>query len=126
MASTGLSRRRVANGPQLASPSTPTSPSTSSTITPTAATLSHAGSAFEGGSKVAYDPRDLESVDDEVKEGGKVPKLTLMEELLLLGIKDKQVSVNVLSLDPPSFRRTVVRKWHLNHHSTFSRLIFFC
>lgn len=36
------------------------------------------------GSKVAYDPRDI----DESKS---TPKLTLMEEVLLLGLKDKQV-----------------------------------
>lgn len=34
--------------------------------------------------KVAYDPRDI----DESKS---TPKLTLMEEVLLLGLKDKQV-----------------------------------
>lgn len=36
--------------------------------------------------KVAYDPRDI----DESKS---TPKLTLMEEVLLLGLKDKQVFV---------------------------------
>lgn len=35
--------------------------------------------------KVAYDPRDI----DESKS---TPKLTLMEEVLLLGLKDKQVT----------------------------------
>jgi golgi phosphoprotein 3 len=55
--------------------------------------ISHAGSAFEGGSKIAFDPRDLEDVGaEERKVGGKVPRLTIMEEILLLGIKDKQVS----------------------------------
>ncbi|KAF9015768.1 GPP34-domain-containing protein [Hymenopellis radicata] len=44
----------------------------------------HAGSAFAGGSKIAYDPRDLVGADEQT------PKLTLMEEVLLLGIKDKQ------------------------------------
>lgn len=38
--------------------------------------------------KIAYDPRDL---DDE-SELNQNPKLTLMEECLLLGLKDKQVS----------------------------------
>lgn len=52
----------------------------------------HAGSAFEGGNRVAFDPRDLEDVGAEEKRvGGKVPRLTIMEEVLLLGIKDKQV-----------------------------------
>jgi golgi phosphoprotein 3 len=59
--------------------------------------LLHAGSAFEGGSKVAYDPRDLEDTKgEEAKTGGKLPKLTIMEEVLLLGIKDKQVRFTTL------------------------------
>ncbi len=52
----------------------------------------HAGSAFEGGSKIAYDPRDLEREDEDARLGGKPPRLTIMEEVLLLGLKDKQVS----------------------------------
>ena len=51
----------------------------------------HAGSAFEGGNKIAYDPRDLEREDEDRRQGGKAPKLTIMEEVLLLGLKDKQV-----------------------------------
>jgi len=39
---------------------------------------------MEGGSKVAYDPRDLGNEDTAL------PKLTLLEEILLLGLKDKQ------------------------------------
>ena len=54
-------------------------------------TPSHAGSAFEGGGGVAYHPKDLDQNEESV-DGGKMPKLTLMEEVLLLGIKDKQVS----------------------------------
>lgn len=54
--------------------------------------VSHAGSAFEGGSKIAYDPRDLEREDEDVRQGGRAPWLTIMEEVLLLGLKDKQVS----------------------------------
>jgi Golgi phosphoprotein 3 len=50
------------------------------------------GSAFERGSKIAYDPRDLDGANEDTgKLGGKLPKLTIMEEVLLLGIKDKQV-----------------------------------
>jgi golgi phosphoprotein 3 len=41
----------------------------------------------ENGHKIAYDPRDL----NESAERSKQPKLTLMEEVLLLGLKDKQV-----------------------------------
>ena len=52
----------------------------------------HAGSAFEGGSKIAFDPRDLQQdASEEARTGGKMPRLTIMEEVLLLGIKDKQV-----------------------------------
>lgn len=97
MASSGLSRRRVAgvssslheddaegiwpngNGASMAS-SVNNLPK-----------LSHAGSAFEGGSKVAYDPHELERESEEARVGGKLPKLTIMEEVLLLGLKDKQV-----------------------------------
>lgn len=41
----------------------------------------------ENGHKIAYDPRDI----SENAERNKQPKLTLMEEVLLLGLKDKQV-----------------------------------
>ncbi|ROV90778.1 hypothetical protein VMCG_09399 [Cytospora schulzeri] len=40
----------------------------------------------ENGHKIAYDPRDI----SESTERSKQPKLTLMEEVLLLGLKDKQ------------------------------------
>ncbi|KAJ7614425.1 Golgi phosphoprotein 3-domain-containing protein [Roridomyces roridus] len=75
MASAGLSRRRA---PQA------------SVSTGDDDDATHAGSAFAGGARVAYDPRDLPSSDDTEGTGGSVPKLTLMEEVLLLGIKDKQ------------------------------------
>jgi golgi phosphoprotein 3 len=41
----------------------------------------------ENGHKIAFDPRDI----SESAERNKQPKLTLMEEVLLLGLKDKQV-----------------------------------
>lgn len=41
----------------------------------------------ENGHKIAYDPRDI----SESAERNKQPKLTLMEEVLLMGLKDKQV-----------------------------------
>lgn len=44
----------------------------------------------ENGHKIAFDPRDI----SESAERSKQPKLTLMEEVLLLGLKDKQVSHN--------------------------------
>lgn len=37
--------------------------------------------------KIAFDPRDMEEGEERLK----FPKLTLMEEVLLLGLKDKQV-----------------------------------
>ncbi|PWY76260.1 GPP34-domain-containing protein [Aspergillus heteromorphus CBS 117.55] len=40
----------------------------------------------ENGHKIAFDPRDI----SETEERSKQPKLTLMEEVLLLGLKDKQ------------------------------------
>ncbi|EOD49925.1 vacuolar protein sorting-associated protein 74 [Neofusicoccum parvum] len=40
----------------------------------------------ENGHKIAYDPRDI----SESAERSKQPKLTLMEEVLLMGLKDKQ------------------------------------
>ena len=101
MSSTGLSRRRVHNSATSSSnslPSTPTPPTTTSPPSDqqsaSKVTVSHAGSAFEGGSKVAFDPRDLERDGEDIKVGGKMPRLTLMEEVLLLGIKDKQVSAH--------------------------------
>ena len=41
----------------------------------------------ENGHKIAFDPRDI----SESEERNKQPKLTLMEEILLMGLKDKQV-----------------------------------
>lgn len=41
----------------------------------------------ENGHMIAFDPRDI----SESVERSKQPKLTLMEEILLLGLKDKQV-----------------------------------
>ncbi|CDO76679.1 hypothetical protein BN946_scf184305.g11 [Trametes cinnabarina] len=100
----GLSRRRV---PASASASTPTadnddadgawgfngSASTAGSVSRSDSLQSptlHAGSAFEGGSKIAVDPRELEREDEDARLGGKPPRLTIMEEVLLLGLKDKQ------------------------------------
>ena len=44
-------------------------------------------SSGENGHKIAFDPRDI----SENAERNKQPKLTLMEEVLLIGLKDKQV-----------------------------------
>ena len=42
----------------------------------------------ENGHKIAFDPRDM----SESAERSKQPVLTLMEEVLLMGLKDKQAS----------------------------------
>lgn len=85
----GLSRRRVNTVPV-----SPSSDPSSSSFT------SHAGSAFAGGNKIAFDPRDLERDEEESKAGGKIPHLTLMEEVLLLGLKDRQASLTVIQSSP--------------------------
>lgn len=64
---------------------------------PAADSSKNGGAAGESGSytttsgnghKIAFDPRDI----SESAERNKQPKLTIMEEVLLLGLKDKQVS----------------------------------
>lgn len=107
----GLSRRRVAaasssndiDDEQTTSASRPaTTPSSTSNSFQdiNGARAAHAGTALEGGSKIAYDPRDLVGSGSGGDEEGKVPKLTLLEEVLLLGIKDRAVSLrsHLLSL----------------------------
>ena len=90
----GLSRRRV--GGAASSSNTDDDDVTQrpalGNSTPPPTNHHHAGSAFEGGSKIAFDPRDLQQdATEEARIGGKMPRLTIMEEVLLLGIKDKQV-----------------------------------
>lgn len=107
----GLSRRRVGGGTSANSPATsgragspesnptPTSGNndlsagqrgTNSSSQPPAGLTRNNSSAPTGDStsnhKIAYDPRDL----DESQENSLNPKLTIMEEILLLGLKDKQ------------------------------------
>lgn len=86
MASSGLTRRRgVGNtstdpdneGSRVASPA----PKPTSNNAPE--TSYESG---ENGHKIAFDPRDI----SENAERSKQPKLTLMEEILLMGLKDKQ------------------------------------
>ncbi|KAF7318529.1 Vacuolar protein sorting-associated protein 74 [Mycena chlorophos] len=99
----GLSRRRGAAATSASnddddrpassftSPSSPSTPLTSPDANGHGHGLTHAGSAFAGGSRVAFDPRDLaDEAGEDARVGGKLPKLTLMEEVLLLGLKDKQ------------------------------------
>ena len=100
MASTGgLTRRRGgggistggddADGSRTGSPAPKAGPSSDRTPE-----TSYTGG--ENGHKIAFDPRDI----SESQERSKQPKLTLMEEVLLMGLKDKQVSLDALaSLD---------------------------
>ncbi|KAL2315184.1 Phosphoprotein 3 family protein [Schizosaccharomyces pombe] len=72
----GLSRRRVAAA-------------SSDEERPEMRSVSHSKSHLEGyddDHKIAFDPKDLEQGAEREKQ----PRLTLMEEVLLLGLKDKQ------------------------------------
>lgn len=89
MASTtsGLTRRRGGGGASTADPE-----DTSRVSSPVpkrnddrAPETSYENSA--NGHKIAFDPRDI----SESAERNKQPKLTLMEEVILMGLKDKQV-----------------------------------
>ncbi len=53
----------------------------------------------ENGHKIAFDPRDI----SESEERNKQPKLTLMEEVLLMGLKDKQVRCGACACDAFTF-----------------------
>ncbi|KAG6815713.1 hypothetical protein H0H87_012029 [Tephrocybe sp. NHM501043] len=91
MSSAGLSRRRAAASTDPDDSPVPSRTNSVNSQIPNGGTTHHAGSAFEGGSKIAYDPRDLDQdAGEETRIGGKMPRLTIMEEVLLLGIKDKQ------------------------------------
>jgi Golgi phosphoprotein 3 len=100
--SEGLSRRRVGGGNNVTEDSSAPINTASQSITRTASpgvpsslngSTTHGGTALEGSTKVAYDPRDL--VEQE-QDGGKMPLLTLLDEVLLLGLKDKQVRTSQL------------------------------
>jgi Golgi phosphoprotein 3 len=91
MSSGGLTRRRGAGGAaggdednsdstRVASPAPKAGPSTDR-----APETSYTGG--ENGHKIAFDPRDISESAERLKQ----PKLTLMEEILLMGLKDKQV-----------------------------------
>ena len=87
----GLTRRRGAGGATTNgdedSSSRVTSPGPRTANSYTDRTPETAYESGENGHKIAYDPRDI----SENAERTKQPKLTLMEEILLLGLKDKQV-----------------------------------
>ena len=92
----GLTRRRGAGGGAPANgdeepSSRVTSPGPRPANSYTDRTPETAYESGENGHKIAYDPRDI----SENAERTKQPKLTLMEEILLLGLKDKQVSADI-------------------------------
>lgn len=63
----------------------------------------------ENGHKIAFDPRDI----SESTERSKQPKLTLMEEVLLLGLKDKQVGRPFIAMPYADARARAQGKKHL-------------
>jgi Golgi phosphoprotein 3 len=91
----GLTRRRAGNAGSPTTGSSDQLPSSSNPSSSSAPRASNdrsgvvpSGSSVDGrGQKIAYDPRDFQ--DDA--ESNKMPRLTLMEEVLLLGLKDKAV-----------------------------------
>jgi Golgi phosphoprotein 3 len=91
----GLTRRRAGHaGPEDGSSDIPSSsssaPSNNNGKPKDRTGVVPSGSSVEGrGQRVAYDPRDFQ--DDA--ESNKMPRLTLMEEVLLLGLKDKAVRI---------------------------------
>ncbi|GAA5886215.1 hypothetical protein JCM16303_004463 [Sporobolomyces ruberrimus] len=91
MASTStLSRRRggggTGGGGGEGLSSSSTAPSSSRPTTPSTSTNQNSSSSSKPQHKVAYDERDLADSTEERLN----PRLTLMEEVLLLGLKDKQ------------------------------------
>ena len=82
----GLTRRRGAGGGETTEPSS----SRLQSPEPPRPNVQRDVSYEEvNGHKIAFDPRDISESEERVKQ----PKLTLMEEVLLLGLKDKQVGV---------------------------------
>ena len=86
--SSGLTRRRGAGGGAAADGEASNGPSRTASATNVRDSAPETSyEAGENGHKIAFDPRDI----SESAERSKQPKLTLMEEVILLGIKDKQV-----------------------------------
>ncbi|KAK6834545.1 hypothetical protein PG990_000637 [Apiospora arundinis] len=86
--SSGLTRRRGAGGGPAAGDGEgsngPSRSASATNVRDTAPETSY--ESGENGHKIAFDPRDI----SESAERSKQPKLTLMEEVILLGLKDKQ------------------------------------
>lgn len=90
MSSSGLTRRRGAGAGGLGvadgeSSNAASRSNSANNVRDSAPETSYENS--ENGHKIAFDPRDI----SESAERSKQPKLTMMEEVLLLGLKDKQV-----------------------------------
>lgn len=87
----GLTRRR--GGGRVAGGDDNDDSRVSSPVSRNGSALDHhlpdASFTSENGHKIAFDPRDI----SESQERSKQPKLTLMEDVLLLGLKDKQVGL---------------------------------
>ncbi|KAK7953871.1 vacuolar protein sorting-associated protein 74 [Apiospora sp. TS-2023a] len=86
--SSGLTRRRGAGGGPAAGDGEgsngPSRSASATNVRDNAPETSY--ESGENGHKIAFDPRDI----SESAERSKQPKLTLMEEVILLGLKDKQ------------------------------------
>lgn len=93
MASSGLSRRRGQHG---AAPDSPRLESSNAQISHDDTKITAASNqGTDVNHKIAFDARDMQSGEEQV-----MPKLTLMEEVLLLGLKDKQVRDPLYSCYP--------------------------
>ena len=93
MASSGLTRRRGGGGGAGPSNADGEDEDISRVASPAPKKEEDKGVSYTGGEnghKIAFDPRDM----SEAEERNKQPKLTLMEEVLLMGLKDKQVGLS--------------------------------
>lgn len=102
--SSGLQRRRVAGGggdpslpPSTSRPELSNQNSFSGRSSPVPRSNEGINSieAQDSDHRIAFDPRDMEEGEERLK----FPKLTMMEEVLLLGLKDKQVCPPVQRVD---------------------------
>lgn len=106
MSSSGLTRRRGAGG--VAGTEGESSNGVSRTNSTRDARDNGPETSYESGEnghKIAFDPRDI----SESAERSKQPKLTMMEEVLLLGLKDKQVCAPVAWRDAIADRNLAIR-----------------
>src|SRR5712664_3612382 len=110
MAAAGLTRRRGGGRVGEEDSSRVSSPTRRNGTTSDTRTPETSFTGGENGHKIAFDPRDI----SENEERSRQPKLTLMEEVLLLGLKDKQVRFTLLGIamqDP--FELTIPNRFPL-------------